>query len=100
MEEGAVDFVAEDGDGLGFGVVCQCVNDGFGEDGACGVLRVAGEIVRYVDVVGDVVGTCLIMMSFVFGLTRDLSSSKSGSHLFSAFDFHSETSAPRLSGIE
>ena len=42
MEEGAVDFVAEDRDGFGFGVVCQGVNEGFGEDGACRVLRVAG----------------------------------------------------------
>ena len=42
MEEGPVDFVAEDGDGFGFGVVCEGVGEGFGGDGACGVLGVAG----------------------------------------------------------
>ena len=100
MEEGPVDFVAEDGDGFGFGVVCEGVDEGFGEDGACGVLGVAGRIVSDVHVVGNGTDTCLMMMSFVFGLTRALRSSRSGSHLLSALDFHSETSAPRLSGIE
>lgn len=76
------------------------MNEGFGEDGACGVLGVAGGAVRYVGEVESDTSTCFIMMSLVFSLTRDLSSSKSGSHLFSAFDFHSETSAPKLSGIE
>lgn len=42
MEEGAVDFVGQDGDGFGFGVVCEGVEEGLREDGACGVLRVAG----------------------------------------------------------
>ena len=76
------------------------MNEGFGEDGACGVLGVAGGVVSNVDDVKGDTGTCFMMMSLVLSLTRDLSSSKSGSHLFSAFDFHSETSAPRLSGIE
>ena len=42
MEKGPVDFVAKYGDGFGFGVVCEGVDEGFGEDGACGVLGVAG----------------------------------------------------------
>ena len=42
VEEGPVDFVTEDGNGFGFGVVCQGVNERFGEDGTCRVLRVAG----------------------------------------------------------
>lgn len=41
MEERTVDFVAEDGDGFGLGVVCEGVQEGFGDDGACGVLGVA-----------------------------------------------------------
>jgi hypothetical protein len=76
------------------------VDEGFGEDGACGILGVAGGIVSDVGEVGSDTGTCFMMMSLVLSLTRDFSSSRSGSHLFSAFDFHSETSAPRLSGIE
>ena len=76
------------------------MNEGFGEDGACGVLGVAGGIVSDVGEVGGGMGTCFMMMSLVLSLTRDFSSSKSGSHLFSALDFHSETSAPRLSGME
>jgi hypothetical protein len=43
VKEGPVDFVAKDGDGFGFGVVCKGVDEGFGEDGACGVLGVAWE---------------------------------------------------------
>jgi hypothetical protein len=81
------------------------VEEGFWEDGAGGVLGVAvrsgllaiGSVLR---VVCGSFETYLMIMSFVFGLTRAFSSSKSGNHLFSAFDFHSETSAPRLSGIE
>jgi hypothetical protein len=43
VEERAVDFIAEDGERLGLGVVGEGVEEGFGEDGACGVLGVAWE---------------------------------------------------------
>lgn len=46
MEEGPVDFVAEDRDGFGLGVVCEGVDERFGEDGASGVLGVAGGLIR------------------------------------------------------
>jgi hypothetical protein len=41
VEEGPVDFVAEDGDIFGFGVVGEGGHEGFGEDGAGWVLGVA-----------------------------------------------------------
>jgi hypothetical protein len=37
VEERPVDFVAEDGEGFGLGVVGEGVEEGFGEDGAGGV---------------------------------------------------------------
>lgn len=42
VEDGAVDFVAEDGDGLGGCEVDEVLEEGFGEDGAGGVVGVAG----------------------------------------------------------
>lgn len=41
VEDGAVDFVAQDGDGLGCGEVDEVLEEGFGEDGAGGVVGIA-----------------------------------------------------------
>lgn len=42
----------------------------------------------------------LIIIIFVFGLTRDLRSEMSGMYFCSRRSFHSETEAPRLEGTE
>jgi hypothetical protein len=58
VEERPVDFVAEDGEGFGLGVVGEGVEEGFGEDRAGGVLGVAmvGELLAIGSAMGIVCG--------------------------------------------
>jgi len=78
------------------------LEEGAFEDGAGGVVGVAGESGGLIVVAGKekVLGPYLMTMSFVFGFTRAFSSSISGIHPFSGLAFQRSTSTPSDAGME